>query len=282
MPKGPCQSPSNKCRPAPIHDPHFQAMAQAQLRSVYLGSHAAGAQPIFTLLDECFDGGSVGDLLNQLSLWMQVGVLGVNAVNIGDQHEEVGLTDDGYVGGEFIVITEDDLIYGNGIILVDDGNVAKLQQLMQGVFDVLPGGVIVEIAVGEQALRYLQPKAPKHFVKNADELRLADSGQGLFGFNQRGTDFMQFCKLPGGGNSAGGHQDDIVGSADRQNLPGQVFDGGVGNPVAPVGQGGSTDLDDDFLLLLHKVDPNFFDYTDVVEVWEPKPSSSRVYTDRSG
>jgi hypothetical protein len=36
------------------------------------------------------------------------------------------------------------------------------------------------------------------------------------------------------------------------------------------------------LLLLHKVDPNFFDYTDVVEVWEPKPSSSRVYTDRSG
>lgn len=87
---------------------------------------------------------------------MQVGVLGVDVVNIGDQYQQVGFVNDGDVGRKFVVIVKNDFVNGYGVIFVDDGDVIEFQQFVQGILDVFLGGVIVKIVVGEQVLGNLQ------------------------------------------------------------------------------------------------------------------------------
>ena len=50
-----------------------------------------------------------------------MGIGGIESVDIGQKDEKVCPNADGNLGGEGIVIAEDDLGGGNGIVLVDDG-----------------------------------------------------------------------------------------------------------------------------------------------------------------
>ena len=59
---------------------------------------------------------------------VEPGVGGEQAGRVGEQHEQVGVDQVGDEGGEPVVVAEADLVVGDGVVLVDDGHHAELEQ----------------------------------------------------------------------------------------------------------------------------------------------------------
>ena len=60
-----------------------------------------------------------------------LGVGGVEAVDVGEEEELVGLDHLGDPGGEAVIVAEADLGGGDAVILVDDGDAAEAEQVVR-------------------------------------------------------------------------------------------------------------------------------------------------------
>ena len=56
----------------------------------------------------------------------------VEGVDVGEQHQRVGPDQVRHEGGQPVVVAEADLVRGDGVVLVDDGHHAEVQQPVQG------------------------------------------------------------------------------------------------------------------------------------------------------
>ena len=63
---------------------------------------------------------------------------GVQAVDVGEQHQQVGLGTAGHDGAQGVVVAYGDLFRCHRVVLVDDGQGVQLQQTVQSVLEVLP------------------------------------------------------------------------------------------------------------------------------------------------
>ncbi len=71
------------------------------------------------------------DLLDERRLGVEAGVAGEQARLVGQQHQQVGADQVGDEGGHAVVVAEADLVVGDGVVLVDDGHDAELEQARQ-------------------------------------------------------------------------------------------------------------------------------------------------------
>ena len=149
-------------------------------------------------------------------------------------------------GGDAVVVTEADLVVGDGVVLVDDGQHTKLQQpgdrlagvqVLAAVHEVegrqqdLPGGHVVAAEVGAPELHEPRLADGRHRLQRGHIAR-ATAGEAQGG--QAGSD----------GTRA--HQHDLVaGDPARGHLVGQLGHGLLVDVPLGVGYGGCADLDDD-------------------------------------
>ena len=57
-----------------------------------------------------------------------MGVGGVKAVDVGQKDQQIRLGVGGHDGAQGVVVADDDLFGGDGIVLIDDGEGAQFQQ----------------------------------------------------------------------------------------------------------------------------------------------------------
>ena len=76
---------------------------------------------------------------DELCVRVGVGVGGVQAVDVAQQHQQVGMDAAGDDGGQRVIVADGgDLVGGNGVVLVDDGQRPQFQQPGQGVLEIQP------------------------------------------------------------------------------------------------------------------------------------------------
>ena len=71
--------------------------------------------------------------MDELGAGVAPGVGGVEPVEVGEEHEDVGAHQVGDQRGQAIVVTETDLVVGDGVVLVDHRDAAQLQQAHEGL-----------------------------------------------------------------------------------------------------------------------------------------------------
>ena len=119
----------------------------------------------------------------------------VEGVDVGEEHERVGVDEVGDEGGEPVVVAEADLARGDGVVLVDDGQHAEVEQPLEGAAGVgvvrAPGDVVG----GEQHLTDGDVVPGERLGVGGEQGALADRGRGLLGREVAGA---------GGSGRAGG------------------------------------------------------------------------------
>ena len=194
-----------------VGNDHICAAAGHHAGSPQLGGHAAGSQ--CRACTVCQRHHFRGDLLHQRDecrIRVGVGVRSVQAVDVAQQHQQIGLAATGYNSGQRVVVANGgDLIGGNAVVFIDDGQCTQLQQAGQGVLDVHPALGVLHVHAGKQDLRYRVIVGTEQPVVGVHQLALPHGSAGLLGggilwaCRQRKLAYAH-------ANSAGGHQNDLV------------------------------------------------------------------------
>ena len=141
---------------------------------------------------------------------MGVGVRGVQTVDVAQQHKQVGLAAAGHNSGQRVVIANGgDLIGGNAVVLIDDGQCTQLQQAGQSVLDVHPALGVLHVYAGKQDLRYRVIVGTEQPVVGVHQLALPHGCAGLLGGGILGA-CRQRKLAHAHADSAGGHQNHLV------------------------------------------------------------------------
>ena len=104
---------------------------------------------------------------------------GEHARRVGEQDEQVGVHEMGDEGRETIVVAEPDLVVGDGVVLVDDGHGAELEQPRERLAGVEVLAALDEVVRNEQHLRGHQPVRREDVVVGAHQAALPGRGERL-------------------------------------------------------------------------------------------------------
>ena len=107
------------------------------------------------------------------------GGFGVEAVDVGEQDQEIGAHHGGDAGGKAVVVAVADLGGGDGVVLVDHRHGAELEQGGDGRAGVEVAAALLGVAGGEQDLPGGDADLAQHLGVGAGERDLADGGGGL-------------------------------------------------------------------------------------------------------
>ena len=103
----------------------------------------------------------------------------VEAGLVGEDDQRVGLDQVGDHGRQRVVVAEADLVDGDGVVLVDDGDDAEPEQRAQRRARVEIALAVGEVLVGEQDLRGREVVLAEARFVGLDQAHLADGGRGL-------------------------------------------------------------------------------------------------------
>ena len=101
------------------------------------------------------------------------------ALDVGEQHEQVGVDERRDHRRELVVVAELDLLDRDRVVLVDDRHRAALEQRGERVARVVGAGAIGEVGVGEQHLRDRDADLAERVLVALHEHALARGGRGL-------------------------------------------------------------------------------------------------------
>ena len=132
----------------------------------------------------------------------------VEGVDVGEQHEGVGADQVGDEGREPVVVAEADLMGGDGVVFVDHGHDAEVQQPVQGAQGVGVLAAAHEVFGGEEHLADGDAVGPEGVGVAGHQQPLAHARGRLLGGEVAGTLGEPERGEPGG-DRAGGHQDDL-------------------------------------------------------------------------
>ena len=105
----------------------------------------------------------------------------VEGVDVGQQHERVGVDEVRHERGQPVVVTEPDLVGRDGVVLVDDGHHPEGQQPFERPAGVGVVGSPGDIVRGEQDLADGEIVGAERMLVRGDEGSLADAGRRLLG-----------------------------------------------------------------------------------------------------
>ncbi len=149
-------------------------------------------------------------------------------------------------GGEPVVVAEADLVGGDGVVLVDDGDRAHVQELVQGAVGVAVVAAAAGVVGGEEDLADADAVARERGGVAGHEEALPDAGGGLLAGEVLGP-ADEAERGESGGDGSAGDEDDLASAA----VPdfGEDVDEGVDpvgvEPAGGRGERGRADLDDD-------------------------------------
>ncbi len=105
----------------------------------------------------------------------------VEGVDVGEQHERVGADQVRHEGREPVVVAEADLVGGDGVVFVDDGHDAEVQQPVEGAEGVGVLAAAHEVLGGEQHLADGDAVGAEGLRVAGHQQALAHAGGGLLG-----------------------------------------------------------------------------------------------------
>ena len=143
--------------------------------------------------------------MDQLRIRVLMGIAVVQAVNIRQEDQQLRPCCGGHHSGKGVIIAHGDLLRGNRVILVDDGQGSQLQQAVQGVVEVLlPAAAVGNVRRGDQKLGHRMIVFSKQLVIHIHQLALSHRRRRLFGWHIVGPlPEVQLAETHG--DSAGGH-----------------------------------------------------------------------------
>ena len=204
-------------------DHHVDPGAARHVGGLQLGGHAAGAQTADAVTGEGSQGVVYGlHLFDELGIRVGARVRGEEPLLVGQQDQQIRIRQDGGAGGEVVVVPHLDLGGGHGVVLVDHGDDAVIEQGAQGVTGIEVTFPVLQIGAGQQHLADVQTIEVEQVLPNPDQLGLTDCRQHLLvgqGRRQRRVSQM----LTSSGDGARGHQHDTVPvSMQGGTLPDQL------------------------------------------------------------
>ena len=107
------------------------------------------------------------------------GSLIVEAVDVGEQDEQVGPRQVADEGGQVVVVREPELLGGHGVVFVDDGQHLPLEQSEQGVAGVKEALAALQVVVGQEDLGHLKPEVGEGLFIGQHQGALAQGGHRL-------------------------------------------------------------------------------------------------------
>ena len=137
---------------------------------------------------------------------------GVEAVDVGEQHQAVGAHHAGDAGREAVVVAVADLGGGHRVVLVDDGDRALGEQRVDGLARVEVAAALLGIAQRQQDLRRGEPVRLEHGLIGAGQRNLPDGG-GSLRFLERQRSPWQTEHVPAERDGAGGDDDHLLAGA---------------------------------------------------------------------
>ena len=164
------------------------------------------------------------------------GVFIVEAVDVGEDNQQVGAHQVADEGGQVVVVAEFELefIGGHGVVFVDDGHHPPLEQGEQGIAGVEEALAGLQVVVGQEDLGHLEAEAGEGLFVGQHQGALAGGGHRLLLRDAGGTAAQaQFAAARGDG--PGGDDDELpLAALEGAALGHQPFDQGQ---VEAVGRG---------------------------------------------
>ena len=136
---------------------------------------------------------------------------GVEPVDVRQQDQRVGAGHLGDAGGQPVVVAEADLGGGDGVVLVDDGDAAELEQGAERGAGIQVAAAVLAVLEREQELRGRQPLGRERIRPGAGQADLPDRGGGLL--------LLQLQLLAGQAEGAAGERDGAGGDQDDLGPP---------------------------------------------------------------
>ena len=233
-------------RAAAVGDDHVAACGSGDGCGLELGDHAAGA-----LIGGAAPGQGENFVIqlfndgNEGGVGVLVGVGGVEAVDIRQQDQQICPDALGHVGRQGVVVADDDLLGGHGVIFVDDGQDAQFQQTVQGVAEIEVTDFVCDVLPGDQQLGHGVVVLAEELIISIHQFALAHGGGGLLGGDVGGT-LAQAQLAHAHADGAGGHQDHLMTRIlDVADDLAQLLHQPDVQMSGRVGQGAGADLDDD-------------------------------------
>ena len=225
--------------------------------------------------DFCVD---PADVVNQLGLRVGARVGVVQAIDIREDNQQIGIAHACHDCGQRIVITEvlDVLQLGgcNRVVFVDDGHNADLGQRGKRVMDVGALVVIDDILARQQDLRHVNAIFQKHLVVNVHQLALPDSRRRLLDRQLlRSLRQAELCRADRHRTRGYEHHLEaaVLQVADRAY---QTLDTADIRLAVVISQRRGADLDDNAPDLVHVQHKN-----DLQKItWKPFPGLPPIYT----
>ncbi len=168
---------------------------------------------------------------------------GIEAVDVGQQDQLVGLCHLGDPRREAIVVAETDLGGRHGVVLVDHRNAAETEQRVQGGARVEVAAAVLGVVQRQQQLRGGQALGGERLAPGLGQADLADSGGGLLLF-QAEPSLVQAERASGERDGTGRDHDHIdTARAERGDIGGDALEpGGAGAGFVPIDHQGAADL----------------------------------------
>ena len=224
----------------------MRTAARRALRGKHLGQHAAERDRAAGASGHCLQSGiaraRLGDQFRRAgAAWIRV----EKALQVGEDHERVGLDQIGHQGRQRVVVPEPDLVGCDRVVFVDDRDDGEPEERAQRGAGVEIALAVGEVVVGEQQLRCEQiVRAEARFI-GLDQPHLADGGGSL--------QLVQGVRPPlpaealhaRGDGSAGNQHHFAAHPSQLGDLPGPARERIVVEPPALVGDQARANLDDD-------------------------------------
>ena len=178
--------------------------------------------------------------MQQTGVRMGVGVGGIQAVDVRQKDQKLRLHALCHNGRQGVVVADDDLIGGYGVVFVDDGQSAQLQKTAEGIGEVLLALVVGDVVSGDQQLGYGMVVLAEQLVIDVHQLALAYGGGCLLGGNVSGP-LPESQLADAHADGAGGDQDQLMprvfdithDPAEGLHPPDVQMPGGMGQSGGP-------------------------------------------------
>ena len=221
-----------------VRDDDVHARLGSDLGGAQLRHHAARARPA-RATGGCFDlGVDTLDPPDQLRLAVRARVGIVEAIDVSQHHEQVGVDQVGDVGREAVVFANaggQHRIQGDSIVFVDDRHRPRFEQVSERIPCVQIAEAVRKVAAGEEDLGDDRVVPIEQFVPALHQVALADAGDRLAGEDVAAGEASAQAVAAGGLRAAGDHRHLASLGAQTDHLANEP---GHGFEVQAVGAGG--------------------------------------------
>ena len=204
-------------------DHHLDPGTARHIGRLQLGCHATRAEPADTATRQLAQRVVYGlHLFYQLCIRVAARIGSKQACLIGQQDQQIGISQDGGTSREVVVVPHLDLGGCHGVVLVDDGNDAMIEQGSQRIASVEVTLPVLQIGAGQQHLTDMQPIEVEQVLPYPDELGLAYRRQHLLVGQSRRQRRVTQMFTPGGNGPRGDHHDSMAVTMQGGTLSDQL------------------------------------------------------------